>query len=328
MSPTLKFFKKKGEFIYNFRCPFCKDSQKKDNKARGYIYKKQNNLFYKCHNCSYGTTFPNFLKRLDPNLYKTYIVEKFVDDPTNRNRNYKAPDLKTSTTAYDRFSAKIKEYEKINLPSILSLEEDHWVRKYVVSRNIPFTYLNQLFYAEDFKKFISTSFGQDKANTLMNNEPRLVIPFYNKDKEIIAVQGRSLLTSNLRYITIKVKEEEDKIFGLDRANLNSKLFVVEGPLDSLFLPNCIAVGGAELNSVLTKFPNAIYIFDNEPWNKEILANMARIIQRKGKIVIWPKGMEQKDINDMVLAGLNIEAIIDANTFSSLEANEKMRFWSK
>ena len=53
VSPQLKLFKKKSDGLYNFRCPYCGDSQKSRTKARGYVFRKKNDLFYKCHNCGH-----------------------------------------------------------------------------------------------------------------------------------------------------------------------------------------------------------------------------------------------------------------------------------
>lgn len=322
ISSSLKLFKKKGDFLYNFRCPFCLDSQKKSNKSRGYIYRRNNELQFKCHNCSRSYSFATFLKMLDVTTYKKYMMEKFRDDKSGEGNPIV---LKTTTTAAERFSSTVKTHEQIKLPKILDLPEDHWVRQYVKGREIPFEHFDKIFFADDFKKFISDSFGQDKANSLINNEPRLVIPFFNQNKEIIAVQGRSLLNNKLRYITIKTKEEP-KIFGLDRLNPESKVYIVEGPLDSLFLKNCIAAGGAELSTVVAKYTNAVCIFDNEPWNEEIVKLMKDVIKAGSSIVIWPRTIKEKDINDMVKAGINVEEVIEENTFSSLEARAKLVFW--
>ena len=47
------------------------------------------------------------------------------------------------------------------------------------------------------------------------------------------------------------------------------------------------------------------------------------------VVIWPDTMEEKDINEMVMAGFSpdeIERIISSNTFKDIEAQLKFNFW--
>ena len=69
----------KNENTLNHRCPYCGDSQKSRTKARGFVYRKKNDLFYKCHNCGIGLTFNNFLKQINHGLHTEYLVEKYKE---------------------------------------------------------------------------------------------------------------------------------------------------------------------------------------------------------------------------------------------------------
>lgn len=113
---------------------------------------------------------------------------------------------------------------------------------------------------------------------------------------------------------------------------NKKYYVVEGPIDSLFLDNCVAMAGADGNaSGLDYLENAVFVFDNEPRNKEIVSRMERCIDRGYKVCIWPENVLDKDINDMVLSGIdpvNLQMVIDQNTFENLEAKLKLSYWRK
>ena len=77
ISSQLSQFKKKGDFLYNFRCPYCGDSQRSQTKARGFIFRKEMDLIYKCHNCGKGASFKNFLKYVDSKIYNDYIMERY-----------------------------------------------------------------------------------------------------------------------------------------------------------------------------------------------------------------------------------------------------------
>jgi len=325
VSSALDQFKKKGEFLFNFRCPYCMDSQKKQNKKRGFLYRKNNDLFFKCHNCNNGTTFSKFIEFLDPILYKQYIMEKFMDNSTNKFKNFKKPELESSKSI-QRFTDKPVQ-AKINLEAISELPDKHWVKEWVKNRKIPGDHWANLFFAPDFKEFIKKNYGDEKAKTLLDKEPRLVIPFFNSEKQVSHIQGRSLLTNDLRYITIKILDE-NKIYGLDRLDDNVQVLVVEGPLDSLFLKNCLAVAGGELSKTVTDYPDAIFVFDNEPWNEAIVDNMKRILALGKKIVVWPDHIKQKDINDMVLDGLDVDKLIKENSVSGLEGMAKFMYWCK
>ena len=138
----------------------------------------------------------------------------------------------------------------------------------------------------------------------------------------------------MRYLTLKFNaENEPLIFGLENWNERGHITVVEGPLDSLFLRNCIAVGGADFGCLagLVDKENTTIVFDNEPRNKEIVKRMEKIIQDGWTICIWPEKTSEKDVNDMIIAGQTskeIEGVINRNKFSGLQAKFKLSGWKK
>lgn len=325
ISVNLSLFKKKSDSLWNFRCPYCLDSKKKKSKARGYMYRKGNDLFFKCHNCNKGTTMSNFLQNLDSDLHKKYVMERFISGDQHPNHNYKKPIL-LSSKAKETFEKK-KEIYNIGLPSIKELPDKHFAKTYVSSREIPQEHWNKIFFANDFRDFVS-KWNPDKFGTLKPRDPRLVIPFFDKSGNMIAFQGRALEDSSVRYITIKIKEESQKIFGLERLNTNNVVYVVEGPIDSLFLKNCIAAADAELSKLIKEYKNAVFIFDNEPNNKEIVDNMKKVLDEGSKIVIWDPSIKHKDINDMILDNIDVHSLIEKNTYSGLEGIAKYSFWKR
>jgi hypothetical protein len=150
------------------------------------------------------------------------------------------------------------------------------------------------------------------------------------------VSGRALENSDykLRYFTLRTNESQDKlIYGMDKVNTNELVKIVEGPFDSMFLSNCVGSGDSALiqTAKLIDAENKVLIFDNEPRNKEIVKLMEDAIKLGYDIVIWPDTIEQKDINEMVMAGFSpdeIEGIISSNTFTGLRAQMKFISWKK
>ena len=309
LSPRLDRFKKVRDYLWNFRCPHCGDSQKHKNKARGYVYRKKTDLFYKCHNCGAGQSVGNLIKDLDPFLHKQYIMERYRAGETGK-RKSKSPEFKFETPKF-----KPKK-PNIDLPSIDSLPDEHYAKVYCEGRKLPQQFMNKIFYTEDFKAWALSICQVDYSN-LMNKEPRLVIPFFDKNNQIIGAQGRALQDSKVRYVTVKVHEDAPKSFGLERWDSDQPTYLVEGPIDSLFLPNSLAMAGADMSDLtfLNK-KNTTLIFDNEPRNFQIVRNMVKFLKDGWKIVIWPNSITHKDINDMVLAGMNdvrLVEIINRNT---------------
>jgi alkyl sulfatase BDS1-like metallo-beta-lactamase superfamily hydrolase len=86
--------------------------------------------------------------------------------------------------------------------------------------------------------------------------------------------------------------------------------------------------GADVDIGTFGWSDYIYVFDNEPRNREIVNRISKTISRGDKVVIWPTSIEQKDINDMVLAGLNVMNVLKSSIYSGLEAKIKFNNWKK
>jgi len=326
VSPKLQKFTQKKENLYNFRCPVCGDSSKNKTKARGYIYEKKNNYFFMCHNCSASMSFYNFLDKVDPNLLKEYALERYKDGEDGKS-NYKKP-------TFDEFKTTPVFKTKLSIPNIESLPQEHFAKEYVLKRNIPEKHFSSLYFAEDFKKFVLSLEIENEG--LKDNDPRLVIPFFDRDKKLIAFQGRALGESKLRYITIKLDKDNHKIFGLDNVDLEDEekmVCVTEGPIDSLFLENAVATADANLRNAAKYIDKSklILVFDNEPRNKDICRQMEQAIEEHFNIVIWPEMIHEKDVNEMVLSGFSpdeIQDIISKNAFQNLRAKMEYVNWKK
>ena len=332
VSPQLQQFKKKGDFLWNFRCPYCGDSQKSRTKARGYVFRRKYDLFFKCHNCSVGATLSNLIKYLDSKTYDDYILERYREEGEYRNKYSPVPKPEF------KFDAPVFKKDILKpLRSISQLDDTHPARKLVEKRGIPKKFLsNDLYLCESFYKFTNT-LVENKFPTLNGDHPRLIIPFRNEKGEIFAYQGRAFGKEIPKYITIKLDEDADKIYGLDRADKDKQIYVVEGPIDSMFLDNCIAVAGADFSKPLSIGGRLMLngeltiIFDNEPRNKEICKQIEKTISQGRNVVIWPDSMKHKDINDMILAGYSkkdIQQIITENTFQTASASLRFAEWRK
>ena len=317
ISPFLQQFKKKGDFLWNFRCPYCGDSHKSRTKARGFIYRRKNDLFYKCHNCGVGTTLGKLIEHMDSKTYKDYIMERYKSGVKTVN---KEPEFKFNEPVFrskDICSA---------LNSLSELEAHHPARKIIDRRNLPISSYKDLFLCPEFYKFTNRLIP-NKFPSLDGDHPRLLIPFRDEEGEVFAYQGRAFGNEQPKYLTIKL-QERDKIFGLDKIDKRKEVLVVEGPLDSLFLDNCIAVAGADVPNLDCDFT---VVFDNEPRNKELLKQVEKAINRGHKICLWPEQMKYKDINDMILGGYTkdeIQDLIKHNTYQGTTATLWFTKWRK
>ena len=320
ISSRLGQFKKKTDYLFNFRCPHCGDSQKSKTKARAYFYRVKNDMFFKCHNCGQGQSLANFIKQIDPKMYEHYLLER-----------YKKSAPATPKPEFEFEPVKFKDTTLLDkLKKISDLTPDHPARLYCENRKIPKKYFDILYLAEKFMTLVN----EVKPNTykVTKDQPRLIIPFFDTAGEVFAFQGRAFGNEQPKYITIKLDENKQKVYGLERINFAEHIHIVEGPIDSLFVDNCLAAGGADL-FLKNKITNdqITYIFDNDPRNKEIVDRMYKVIEQDFNIVIWPDDIQLKDVNDMISSGLTkakVSDIIHNNTYSKLSAMTKLNYWKK
>ena len=316
VSSQLSQFKKKGDYLYNFRCPYCGDSQKSRLKARGFIFRKDSDLIYKCHNCGKGASFANFLKYVDSKIYNDYIMEKYKKTDSE-------PNIKFTEPNFLRGDSPLKRLKKIS-----QLEWNHPVKRFVQKRKIPSSQHYELYFAPKFYAWVN-SIIPNKFSKLDNDHPRLVIPFFDEKRKMFAFQGRAFGDEIPKYITIILDPTKNKIYGLNRVKKDRPLYAVEGPIDSLFLDNCVAVAGADFSGL--PVDNTTIIFDNERRNVEILKQIEKTIDLGYNVVLWPDDVKEKDINDMILAGRTkeeVQSIINKNSYQGNMAKIRFATWRK
>jgi len=311
VSSRLSKFKRVKANLYNFRCPICGDSKKYKNKARGYFYGIKENVNFRCHNCGASMTFSNFLKEIDNVLHKQYIMEKFkegfagvkggsaIEKPVEL--KFETPKFKTS----------------IDLPLASTVDVS---RIYLEKRKLDPT---KFYYAEKFVEYVNSY----KQSLNMKEHSRIIIPLYYQ-KNLVGVQGRALNSNSVKYITTIFYDDAPKIYGLDTIRRGAPVFITEGPFDSTFLLNSIAMCGADGDVGKWGVSTPVWVYDNEPRSKEITERISKAIARGERVVIWPTNILEKDINDMVLAGHDVQSIVESNTYDGLEAHLKFTTWKK
>ena len=310
ISARFQKFKKIKNNLYNFRCPICGDSQKNKSKARGYLYQVKNNTNFKCHNCGVNISFNNFLKQIDSVIYKQYTFEKFKDGKTGKNFTTDEPVFKFEAPKFK---------PKLDLPKASSNPD---AKKYLESRKLN---PDKFYYTDQFKSW--TNSLKDVFDDTTKDEPRIIIPLFYQNT-LVGFQGRALGLSKIKYITVMLNDDAPKIYGLDEIEKDKTVYITEGPFDSTFISNAIALCGADGDVSKWGIGDCVWIYDNEPRNAEIHSRISRVIDRGEKVVIWPSFLREKDINDMILSGLNAQDVIESNTYSGLEAKLKFTTWKK
>ncbi len=332
LSFRLRNFKKKGSSQWNFSCPVCGDSKSNKHKARGYIYPSKGKLLFHCHNCNVTMDVPRFVKYVDSTLYDEYVKEKLVADPQRREEEELTQFVKKLKPPKFESESALNQLKKVS-----SFKPDSVIKQWVDKRMIPSRYHFKLYFCKEFKHWVNLQIP-DKFDeeSLKNDEPRLIIPFLDEDGKMFGFQGRSFKKNALvRYITIILDDEKTKLYGLDTVDINRTIYVVEGPIDSMFLPNCIASCGSDLTTNLPVVTNDqskfVIIYDNEPRNVHTVKKIEKAISSGYTVCIWPDTLELKDINDMVLGGMSPEKIVEVirdNSYKGLEGTLRLQQWKK
>ena len=310
VSSRLQRFKRVKADLYNFRCPICGDSQKNKSKTRGYLYAIKANVNYKCHNCGASMSLNNFIKQIDPVNAKQYAFEKFKDGHTGRN-------FVTEEPTFNFEAPKFKK--KLDLPKASTVPI---AKLYLEKRKLNPT---KFYYADKFKAW--TNSLKETFENVDYDEPRIIIPLYYKD-DLVGFQGRSLGPNKVKYITVMINDNAPKIYGLDEIKKESPVYITEGPFDSSFIKNSIAMCGADADVYKWGVSDPVWIYDNEPRNNEIVKRISNTISKGDKVVIWPSNINEKDINDMVLSGHNVQELVESNIYNGLEANLKFNIWKR
>jgi hypothetical protein len=306
---------KKYQNIYNAECPVCREGKSRGRTRRLFYFPSKKYLY--CHNCSKSwkpfewvkdvtnLTLPEILKK---NAAKSETQTSVQKTEHNIKQDFVLPDLPDGCV--DLTDPTQLEFYKNNKIVLQGLE-------YCKSR--------KLFDAVNSCDKFYVCLG-DKVH-----KNRLIIPFYNESKKITCYQSRSLNNEMPKYLT---KYGEKEVFGINNVDVSIPyVFVFEGPIDSMFVKNGIAIASlsptekqiTQINSLIGF--EIIYVFDNDKGNKQVARKIKKCIQDGKNIFIWPNEMKPfKDFNE-VCVKLNMNEIswnfVVKNSFKGPAASLKL-----
>jgi hypothetical protein len=273
-----------------------------------------------CFNCGASMSFANFLKLQDPYLFNEFSVERY-----KAKQDFHAPVQPAPVVEPTKQKLQLGDLERIS-----DLDMDHPAVKYLVKRCIDPTHWDRLYFVLRFKKW-EAEFRKEKLSPNIVEHPRLIIPFFDNKGNIIRISARAFGNEQPKYIFMKVKDDASRVFGLDTVDPKKPVYVLEGPLDSLFFDNAIAVGSASLLvPELRDFSKVVLVPDNQPRNAEVVKSIKRMVDSGLPVCLWNKDWG-KDINQMVLNGHAVDDVIeliDQSTVSGIAAKMKFSQWSK
>tara|TARA_E500000318_G_scaffold106372_1_gene114294 strand:+ start:8708 stop:9724 length:1017 start_codon:yes stop_codon:yes gene_type:complete len=311
---------KKISNIYEGGCPLCREGKSWGKKRRLYYIVKDNNIF--CHNCGWSGTPLKWIAEVEginqfqvireaKNIDHTYIPRDVEIQKDENNESLPGDSInlfdKAQTSFYSKDNKVLKSLEYIK------------ERRLDTAINRPKT----LWYCKD--DYI--------------HKDRIIIPFYN-DNDIVFYQSRKLFSSDRKPKYLSKLNTEKSIFNFDNISpVCNYIFIFEGPIDSFFVSNGIAVGGIQSTSANTftqfqqsqinKYPfyKKVWVLDNQHVD-ESAKNKTRILLKEGHTCfIWPRELKMfKDFNDICVRGGRDEItspFILSNTFRGVEGLVKL-----
>jgi len=326
-----KYHKKIGRDSWRFACPICGDS-KKSRKTRGNLFPHNGHLFFKCFNCGVSKSFRNFLKEIDSCMFDQFLLESLKGQSKRKD----SPDKLVKDAIKSSSDNISKHFDKVSVLSGLEPLKlcPNTIQNCVSKRKICIdTFGKYLFYTDAFLHFIK-KFQPDKfKGEIKRDYPRIAIVAFDEYDRPIFIQFRQLISSDPmpKYMTLKFQQDHEKIFGIDRINKKQLTYITEGPFDSMFLDNAIAVAGSDLLTAIEKYgkiTNPCFVFDNEPRSPIIVKKIENVLSIGHKVVLYDTYNTFKDLNDMVLGGINVKEMVKRRTFSGIRAKLEFNKWKK
>lgn len=315
---SLEGFKEIRQNLYNFRCPICGDSEHKATKKRGYLFQKNGEFIFYCHNCGNSMNLSNFLKEVDSSLYSEYRKDLLLQNKIKFSK--KEEEIKVP-----KFEIKSK-----SLISISDLDKSHKAYQYLVSRKVPFEKFSFIKWTEDFPQLVHNTIGSKYDNSYLPKEG-IIFELKELNGKTTGYQIRSIdINCKKEYRFVICSINDDHGYFYQNIDYTKNIFIVEGCTDSLFLPNSIAI----LSSTLWKLhlsDNCIYFNDNEPRNYAVCKQIEKCISKGYKVVLLPDEYENMDVNDLVKSGIDykdIEKLFLKYTYSGLSAKIQFAKWKK
>lgn len=326
ISPYVLNFTQKKPYLWGLSCPICGDVSKGRQKVRGYIYRpgSSDHLNYKCHHCGASMSFGSFLKTKFPELYKEFVFSRYELTSKARVPHKNFPAM-VKTEAFPLVDSAVDKLKKCE-----GLGDNHPVAKYLLKRMIPKEQWKHIYYTLDFMKY-TNGLLPNKFKKLENDHPRLVLPYFTEHGKMFAYVARAFGNEEPKYYTIKLDEDKERIYGLDRLDYSKKIYAVEGPVDSLLLPNAIAVSGSSFDTPTMQALKSVVtiVSDNEPRSREIVKILKKNIELGYNVCMFPHTVKEKDINDLIVSGMSSKEIVDlieANTYHGIKATLKFAEW--
>ena len=290
---------------YEFVCPICGD-MKFPNKRKAWIYK--DSWKYICFKCPCSMPFAQYLKQTDRETYSRLIYSAFGVNPGERKKREEVKEERPILPVNSPF----KEGELIPITANHPLARAGLAE--CKSRRIRPEVFEKWYVCLEGDQFknrdanghyiIDPNTGRPTGNEYKN---RIIMPFYRFGGKWTQFDARAIDPNNpMRYMNLKNVRRE--AYNIDFIRFDQPFYVLEGTIDSTFIPNAIGIGGVQhLWEILMDNPKiaenkerCVFIWDNDQAGRD---GRTATCRDGYKWFDWD-GIMEKDVNGEVLHGTN------------------------
>lgn len=291
--------------VYNFECPICNEGKSRGKKRRGYYIPEQNTIC--CHNCHWKS---NPIKWIQEVTNKSFYEIKDENSKFYSSAEY-IIERSENITKTSSFSTLPED--SINLYS--ETEVSYYINNDKVKSVIDYCKKRKLFTARNKPDALYFSL-KDKIY-----KDSLCFPFFNRQNKIDFFQVREMGIPKGSKYRGKLNAEKS-IFNVNKIDPNFPyIFMFEGPIDSMFVNNGVALAGVSLThlqkQMLAEFPfhQKIWVLDNQHIDNTAKDITLKLLEQGQDVFIWPKKYSSfKDLNELCchydIDGIGAKIILD------------------
>ena len=279
---------KKSTAVYEGGCCMCREGNSWGRKRRLYFITKDNVIC--CHNCGWYSSPGDWIKHVTGMSWSEIFRETEEYDII--------PGLENSSEQTIRHEPDLPH-------DSIDLFDAHQLRYYSNNKQVK-ACLDMI-----ASRRLDTAVNRPKSLYVSLNDKthknRVIIPFYNVNGKVSHYQSRKISNDHTPKYLSKTNSEKT-LFNVDKLKTPDHIFIFEGPIDSFFVKDSVAVAGIQDTSrlcftdsqqsqldgfVLSK---KIWVLDNDTTGRD---KSKKLLERDECVFIWPRQLKQfKDINEL------------------------------
>jgi hypothetical protein len=314
---------KKSNNSYEAGCPICREGNSWNKKRRLYYLPESGVMC--CHNCGWYSNTMKWVLEVSGLTYNEIVNEIKANE-------FNVIDISTETVSVSSFEVESLPKDSINLLS--KQQVDYYHDNKIVQQAVQYIKSRKLDTAVNAPPAIYLSL----TDSVHKN--RVCLPSYDTNNKVVYYQTRSFLENDDRPKYLSKINSPKNVYGIENVtDIHKYIYLFEGPIDSFFIENGVAIYGIQENStqslteyqrdILSKYyyMNTVWVLDNQHIDTASREKTKLLLDRGENVFIWPRSLSKfKDFNEMCMK-YNLDEIdhkfIESRTFSGSDAKMQL-----